>query len=263
MTQWDTITLAVQGQVAVMTLNRPDRANAITFQLTCDINDALDAVEQDDNVRAILLTGAGDRHFCAGADLREIESLFTDAGELGDPRQDFIRHFETISKPVVAVINGSAMGGGCEISLACDFRFIASSAVIGLPEIGFGALPAGGGTQRLPRIVGLPIAKSLILTGKPVSAERALEINLVDRVCAPEDLMKEAMSFTEELASRAPYAMVAGKHLLNAALELPLDEGLALERRVTNEMGDENKKEEARKASIDSSDTYRRIFKDD
>ena len=263
MKHWDTIDFEVHGPIAVLKLNRPDRANAITYQLTCDINDALDAADNDESIRVILLTGAGDRHFCAGADLKEIDSLFTDEGGLGDPRQDFIRHFETVSKPVIAVINGSAMGGGCEMALACDFRFIALGTAIGLPEIGFGALPAGGGTQRLPRIVGLPMAKRLILTGKPVSAERANEIQLVDEVFPAETLMAEAMAFAEGLASAAPYAMAAGKQLLNTALEIPLVEGLALERKITNEMGDENQKEDARQSSIDSNDTYRKIFKED
>ncbi|HEY0942569.1 MAG TPA: enoyl-CoA hydratase/isomerase family protein [Steroidobacter sp.] len=246
--------------MAILFLDRPKAANTINLQLTIDVNDALDELDRDPSVRCILLTGAGDRHFCGGADLREIEQLISPEGVVGDSRRDFISHIEEVSKPVIAVINGAAMGGGCEIALACDFRVMADDARIGLPEVCFGALPGGGGTQRLPRLVGLAKAKELILTGRQLSAADALAIGLVDGTAPREQLMDAAQAMANQLADKAPYALAAGKRLLNQALELPLSEGLALERRVVRDMGTPQEREEFRERSKRASPTYESIF---
>lgn len=255
-----TVTIGRQEGVATLVLNRPDRANTISLQLTIDFNDALAALDADPSVQCILVTGAGERHFCGGADLREIEQLMSPEGVIGDRRRDFITHIEQVSKPVIAVINGAAMGGGCEIALACDFRVMAEGARIGLPEIRFGALPGAGGTQRLPRIVGLARAKQMVLMGQDVSAQQALAIGLVDRIAPAASLMAVANELAAQLADKAPYALAAGKQLLNQALDLPLEEGLALERQLVRDMGTPEEREEFRQRSIRKSATYEGIF---
>lgn len=246
--------------LAALFLNRPDRANTISLQLTIDFNDALAELDADPAVQCILVTGAGDRHFCGGADLREIEQLMSAGGEIGDPRRNFISHIEQVSKPVIAVINGAAMGGGCEIALACDFRVMAEEARIGLPEIRFGALPGAGGTQRLPRIVGLAKAKQMILTGEDMSAPAALAIGLVDRIAPQASLWAAAVELAAQLADKAPYALAAGKRLLNQALDLPINEGLKLERETIQQMGTPEEREEFRQRSMRKSATYENIF---
>ena len=255
-----TIRFEVQDGVATLFLDRPARANTINLQLTIDFNDALDELERDSAVQCILLTGAGNRHFCGGADLREIEQLMAADGVIGDRRRDFISHIEALSKPVIAVINGAAMGGGCEIALACDFRVMVEEAKIGLPEIRFGALPGAGGTQRLPRLIGLAKAREMIFTGRQLSAAEALGIGLVDRIAPQNALMQAAFEMAGQLVDKAPYALGAAKQLLNRALELPLAEGLALERRLVSSMGTPEEREEFRQRSMRASATYEGIF---
>lgn len=254
------IHLKREGAIATIVLDRPERANTITLQLTVDFNDALDALDQDPGVACILITGAGDKHFCGGADLREIEDMMTPEGVTGDPRRDFIRHIEDVSKPVICVINGAAMGGGCEIALACDFRIMADDAEIGLPEIRFGALPGAGGTQRLPRLIGLAKAKEMILMGRPLSAMEALRIGLVTSVAPRAELPEAALELAAILVDKAPYALAAGKRLLNKAHDMPLDEGLAFERRTIRDMASEEERNEFRERSAAESSVYAGIF---
>jgi methylglutaconyl-CoA hydratase len=249
-----------EGAIATIVLNRPARANTINMSLTVELNDALEALDSDPDVACILVTGAGDRHFCGGADLREIEGMITEEGVTGDPRRDFIRHIEQVSKPVIAVINGAAMGGGCEIALACDFRIMVDDAKIGLPEIRFGALPGAGGTQRLPRLIGLAAAKEMILIGAPLNAEEALRTGLVNAVAPRAELQAEALKFAASLTDKAGYALAAGKALLNQALDLPLDEGLALERRTVRDMASEAERRRAQEKSAANSAVYSNIF---
>lgn len=246
--------------LAILLLDRPARANTINLQVTVEMNDLLDELDRDPTVHCILLTGAGEQHFCGGADLREIEQLISPEGVIGDPRRDFVSHIEAVSKPVIAVINGAAMGGGCEIALACDFRIMAEEARIGLPEIRFGALPGSGGTQRLPRLVGVSRAKEMILTGRQISAAEALAIGLVDRTAPREGLMDAAREMASQLMDKAPYALAAGKRLLNQALDLPLSEGLALERDLIRDMASPEEREEFRERSMRTSATYKAIF---
>lgn len=248
------------GAIGTIMLTRPERANTITLQLTVDFNDALDELDQDPDIACILITGAGDKHFCGGADLREIEDMMTAEGVTGDPRRDFVRHIEEVSKPVICVINGAAMGGGCEIALACDFRIMADDAKIGLPEIRFGALPGAGGTQRLPRLVGLAKAKEMILLGHPLSAEEALRVGLVTSVVPRADLQEAARHIAGQLADKAPYALAAGKRLLNEAQDMRLDDGLAFERRTIRDMATDEEQKEFRERSAAKSSVYAGIF---
>jgi enoyl-CoA hydratase/carnithine racemase len=258
--EFETVRVHREGQFGWLTLARPERANSINRQLTMDVNDALTVLDVDPEVRVVLVTGEGERHFCSGADLKEIDTLIGADGTVGDPRRDFLRHIEEIGKPVIAVINGAAMGGGLELALACDFRFLAEEAQVGLPEIRFGALPAAGGTQRLPRLVGLSRARLLILTGEPLGAEDALRIGLVDRTAPAAGLGDAARELASVLADRPAYALSAGKRLLNAAIDMDLTEGLALERQITSTMGTPEEREAARARAMKGSATYRNIF---
>lgn len=248
------------GAMATIILDRPTRANTINLQLTIDFNDALDALEADRDVACILVTGAGEKHFCGGADLREIDDMIIDGSVIGDPRRDFVSHIEAVSKPVIAIINGAAMGGGCEIALACDFRIMVEDAKIGLPEIRFGALPGAGGTQRLPRLIGLAKAKELILLGASLSAHEAFGIGLVTAV-VPRDGLEQAVSeWVGRLVDKAPYALAAGKALINQSLDLPLADGLAIERRTVRDMGSQEERDEFRDRSVKNDAVYAGIF---
>lgn len=259
MLELDTVRLASEDGIATLVLERPEAANTISYELMADMNSALDHVETDDSIRVLLVTGAGDRHFCGGADLRSI--LKPPPEELADRiRPSFIDRFEQLPQPVIAVINGAAMGGGCEIALACDFRLMSETAKIGVPEIRFGALPSGGGTQRLPRIVGLAKAKEMVLTGRHLSAEEALSIGLVTEIAPHDELMERARTLAAELSERAAYALAAGKQLLHAALDTPLADGVELERRLTREMGTPEERQAARESAAKRSPTYGKIF---
>ena len=258
--QGQPIRIERNGPVGTIILDRPARANTITLQLTIDLNDALAELDTDGEIACILVTGAGDKHFCGGADLREIEDMITDEGVTGDARRDFVSHFEEVTKPVIAVINGAAMGGGCEIALACDFRIMADDAKIGLPEIRFGALPGAGGTQRLPRLIGLAKAKELILLGEALTAQQALDVGLVTAVAPRSALGACAAELAARLVDKAPYALAAGKALLNTGLDLPLAEGLALERRTVRDMGTAAERQAFRERSTRNDVVYAGIF---
>jgi enoyl-CoA hydratase len=253
-----TIQVERRDAIALITLNRPERANTISVQLMHDMVGAFDALEADRSCRVVILTGAGERHFCGGADLKDPALRSRRAEDM--PKRDFITAIEDSRLPVIAAINGAAMGGGCEIALACDLRVIAEDAPIGLPEIRFGALPAGGGTQRLPRLVGPGIAKEMILLGLPWTAAEALRIGLVNRVVPKAELMRACEEIAAVLIERAAYAVKTAKHLINKGLELPLAEGLRLERQSIATMATPEERAEAQQRAAASQATYARIF---
>ena len=188
---YETIILERKNGIGYLTLNRPERANTISFQLMIEVVNAMEEVEKDPDYRVVIVTGAGTPIFAAapifaisrGAPASREPVARNQKGERrGLPRRDMFSALEESRVPVIAAINGAAMGGGCEIALACDIRVIADTATIGLPEIRFGALPAGGGTQRLPRLVGSGIAKEMIFSGLPYSAEDAIRVGLINRI---------------------------------------------------------------------------------
>ena len=251
--EYETILFEKRACVAHLTLNRPKRANTITDRLGAEINHALDEIAADKEIHTIILTGAG-KHFCAGADLREP----TSGGRVSVV--SFISHLEDVRVPVICAINGSAMGGGCEIALACDIRIAAEGIELGLPEIGFGALPAGGGTQRLPRLVGLAKAKELILTGLPIEADEALRIGLVNHVVPAEELMPRCEEMAAVFAQRARFALSAAKYLINEGVKLNLEAGLKLEHQVIGKMASKRERAEAVKQAMETQATYANIF---
>ena len=247
-----TILVERHDRIATVTLNRPDRANTLNDVLFGQLREAMTSLASERETRVIIVTGAG-RHFSGGADLRAIRQ-----GPSITP--GFSIDFDWVPQPVIAAINGAAMGGGCEIALACDFRVMSTTATIGLPEIRFGALPAGGATVRLPRVVGLAHAKRLIMTGEPLDAAEALSIGLVDRVAEPDDLLTAARELADLLASRAPYAVRAAKFLLNRALDADVTSGMELELRTTLTMATPAEQADARDEAAARMGTYAKIF---
>ena len=259
---FETVLLEKKDGIAHLTLNRPERANTISAQLAHDVLAAVDEVEADTACRVIIVTGAGERHFCGGADLRDPALRKGGLDGAAFPRRDFMSALETCRVPVIAAINGAAMGGGCEIALACDVRVIAETAMIGLPEIRFGALPAGGGTQRLPRLVGSGFAREMIFSGLPWTAQEAYRIGLVNRVVPAAQLIGTCEEMAKVFIERAAYALRAAKTLINTGVELPLAEALKYERKVIAEMATPDERREAQQAAASSQATYARIFKD-
>ena len=268
--EYQTIILERKGGIGYLTLNRPERANTISFQLMLDVVNAMEEVEKDPEFRVVILTGAGGKHFCGGADLRDFAERARERANKGgessggggfvSPQRDLFSALEESRVPVIAAINGAAMGGGCEIALACDIRVIADTAPIGLPEIRFGALPAGGGTQRLPRLVGSGIAKEMIFSGLPYTAADALRIGLVNKVVTAAELIPECEKIAAVYIERAAYALKTAKALINRGVELSLKDGLALERKMIAEMATPEERKKAQDQAAATQKTYARIF---
>ncbi len=220
----------LEGRVALLTVNRPEKMNALNGAVRRALMETLDALREDEDVRAVVLTGAGDKAFIAGADIGE----FKDARPVEQYRAmqagDIYSAVERFPKPVIAMINGYCLGGGCELAMACDIRIAGDRARLGQPEINLGIIPGGGGTQRLPRLVGEGHAMRLVLTGELVDAERAREIGLVEEVVPAESLRERTLELARKIASRGPLALQAAKESILAARRMPLDEGLKFER---------------------------------
>ncbi len=218
-----------KGQVGIITINRPSALNALNSDVLNELNDVIDAVDLD-NIRCLILTGAGQKSFVAGADIGEMSVLTKEGGfEFGKKGNDLFRKIETLPIPVIAAVNGFALGGGCEISMSCDIRICSENAVFGQPEVGLGITPGFGGTQRLARLVGPGMAKQLIFSAKNVKADEALRIGLVNAVYPVEELMPAAEKLAATIAKQAPIAVRACKKAINEGLELPMDEAVTLE----------------------------------
>jgi enoyl-CoA hydratase len=211
-----TVLTSVHEAVATLTLQRPEKANAYDEALLLALEKAFQDLIADGGVRAIILTGSGDRHFCAGADLDEMRQRpFTDALALRSQSVfDAIAH---APKPTIAAVNGWALGGGMELALACDFRLASTRARFGLPEVGLGIIPAAGGTLRLPRLVGMARAREIILMGRQLDAQEALQAGLVNEVAASPDLLSLAHTWGKQLAARDPLALRLAKEALALA----------------------------------------------
>lgn len=228
------VTLERKGFAAVVTLNRPDRRNALDRASVRELGRIGRELSADSNVRATVLTGSGDRAFCAGADLKEREGMSeAQVREMLDLYRTELAWLGAAPFPVVAAINGAALGGGFELALACDLRTASAHAVLGLPEASLGIIPGAGGTQRLPRLVGTPRALEVVLLGKRLGAEEALAWGVVSRV-APEgtSVLDDTLSWLAPVLDGAPLAMRAGLSAVRAASSLPLDAGLDAERRA-------------------------------
>lgn len=220
---------ARRGPVTVLTMNRPDKHNALNGAMRCAFLGALDAAGRDSDVRVIVLTGAGEKSFVSGADIAEMASRTVVEQRRVMAGPSIYEALWRLPKPVVAAINGYCFGGGLELALTCDIRIASTAARFGQPEIALGLIPGGGATQRLPRVVGQGAAARLILTGDPIDAAEAHRIGLVDEVVAPDELMPRAMAIADRIAGRSPVALAAAKDALRAALSTPMEAGLRTE----------------------------------
>lgn len=216
--------------VAVITLNRPDKLNALNAELLRELHTAITTCQHDPNVRVVVITGSGPKAFAAGADIAELHANDAVGGKLFAERgQAVFTAIERLGKPVIAAVNGFALGGGCELAMACHMRFAADSARFGQPEINLGIIPGYGGTQRLPRLVGLAKAYELILAGDMIDAAEALRIGLVNRVYAAADLLDQTLAFAQMLAAKAPLALYACLEATQASADVSGLEGLYIE----------------------------------
>jgi enoyl-CoA hydratase len=218
------------GMVATVTLDRPKVLNALNAATFAELSSVFDELEKDAAVRVVLLTGAGERAFAAGADIRELAMAEDGAGKAFALRgQAVFRKIETLSKPVIACVRGFALGGGCELAMACTLRIAGDDAKFGQPEVKLGVVPGYGGSQRLPRLVGRGAALKLLLTGAIIDAREALRIGLVDEVVAAGELMQRAEALANEMAAQAPLAIAETLRLVDEGLDLPLDLALLRE----------------------------------
>ncbi len=216
---YETIIYQKANHIGVITLNRPQQLNAISYQLAMDLIQALDEIAEDREVRVIILTGAG-RAFCAGADIKEMND--PNAKRLPEGGALFFDKIEALSKPVIAAINGPANGGGVELALACDFRLASEAAGFGFGEVKLGVIPAGGGTARMPRLIGAPKAKEMLYFGNIINAEEAYRLGLVNKVVSAEKLMDEANGWAAELKERPPLSLKMLKSCVNIGMRMDI-----------------------------------------
>jgi enoyl-CoA hydratase len=229
---FETISLGIGDGIATLTFNRPERMNALNNALKHEMGEALDRVQRDDSIRVLILTGAGDKAFCAGADIKERSGTDpTPAAFISAQRQTqaLFGRIAALEKPAIAALNGVALGGGLEIALCCDIRIAAAGAKLGLPEVNLGVIPAGGGTQRLPRLIGAARAKYMIMTGRTLTAAEALALGLVDEVVAAESLSQRAYDLAAGLAAKPPLALRFAKQVIDQGLQTDLGSGLEYE----------------------------------
>lgn len=226
------ITYEQEGQVGIVTINRPKALNALNSQVLEEIEATFKAIDVD-AVRAVILTGAGEKSFVAGADIGEMSTLTKAEGEaFGKKGNDVFRMIETFPIPVIAAVNGFALGGGCEISMSCDIRICSENAVFGQPEVGLGITPGFGGTQRLARLVGPGMAKQMIYTARNIKADEAYRIGLVNAVYPQEELMASAKKMAAGIAKNAPIAVCACKKAINDGLEADMDAAIVIEEKL-------------------------------
>ena len=226
------VTYEQDGFIGVITINRPQALNALNSQVLEDLEEVFNAVNLDET-RALILTGAGEKSFVAGADIGEMSTLTKAEGEaFGKKGNDIFRMIETFPIPVIAAVNGFALGGGCEISMSCDIRICSENAIFGQPEVGLGITPGFGGTQRLARIVGVGMAKQLIYTARNIKAEQAKAIGLVNDVYPQEELLDQAKKLASIIAANAPIAVRNCKKAINDGLDASMDDAIVIEEKL-------------------------------
>lgn len=226
----DFIKVDVEDGIAILTLMRSEAANALSIQMLHEINEALEAIQYDRSIRVVIVTGDGEKAFCAGADLKERNGMSEEqvrktVALIGKT----ISHFETLAQPVIAALNGVAFGGGLELALACDIRIASSHVKLGLTEAALGIIPGAGGTQRLPRLIGVGKAKELIYTARRLSADEAFTYGIVEHVVAPQELVVKAKALAAEMAKNAPLSLIQAKTAINQGMQTDIATGLQIE----------------------------------
>lgn len=224
------VTLEIQDGIAVIQFTRSEAANALSVQMLHEINEVLEEVHYNRSIRAVIVTGAGEKAFCAGADLKERKGMNEE-----ETRKTIaligktVNHFEALAQPVIAAINGVAFGGGLELALACDIRMASSTAKLGLTETALGIIPGAGGTQRLPRLIGIGKAKELIYTARRLSAEEAYRYGIVEHIVEPQELLDEAKILAHEIGKNAPLSLIQAKTAINQGMQTDISTGLEIE----------------------------------
>ncbi len=220
----------VLDNIATITINRPDKLNALNHDTLSELNLVIEKIKTDESVHVVLITGAGEKAFVAGADIEELSELNSESGsEFSEFGQSIFSKIENLNKPVIAVVNGFALGGGCELALACHIRLASDKARFGQPEVGLGTIPGYGGTQRLARQINKGRALEYILTGDMIHADEAYRIGLVNRVYASDELIPKAEEMAQKIISKGRFAVSASIKAVNAVDQLELSEGLKLE----------------------------------
>ena len=219
------------GAVTTLTISAPKSLNALNSTILGELNEALDNLPA--GTRALIITGDGEKSFVAGADISEMATLNEAEGTaFGKRGSDVFRKIETLPIPVIAAVNGFALGGGCEIAMACDIRICSNNARFGQPEVGLGIIPGFSGTYRLAKLVGMGMAKQLIFTGRNIKADEAMRIGLVNAIYEPADLLPAAMQMAESICKNAPIAVAYAKQCINEEYDLPADEAIAYENKL-------------------------------
>ena len=221
-----------EGAVGVVTIERPKALNALNSEVLAELEACFDSIDTD-VIRAVILTGSGDKSFVAGADIAEMSKLNPAEGEaFGKKGNDVFRKIETFPIPVIAAVNGFALGGGCEIAMSCDIRICSDNAMFGQPEVGLGITPGFGGTQRLARLIGAGMAKQLIYTARNIKADEAFRIGLVNAIYPQEELMPAAKKMAAAIAQNAPIAVRACKKAINDGLDAKMDDAIVIEEKL-------------------------------
>ena len=220
--------IQINGRIAILTINRPEVRNALNGKCWEELDVLIQLVEDRDDISRSVITGAGSIAFAAGADIGALRER-TMVSALCNRAQAVLRHVAACRKPVIAAVNGAAFGGGCELAMACDLRIAAEHAKMGLPEVGLGVLPGAGGTQRLAKLVGLGRAKELILTGRAVSAQEALQIGLVNQVVPAQSLMNAVQNMADTILEKGPLAIQLAKRAIAASMSADEESGMQLE----------------------------------
>ncbi|WLR49185.1 enoyl-CoA hydratase-related protein [Halobacillus litoralis] len=240
-----------EGQLGFITINRPDVRNALNKQTLDEIEEALDRASADREVGVVIFTGKGDKSFAAGADINQLtEKTAVDALQ-GNGMQDIYNKIESFEKPTIAMINGYALGGGCELAMSCDIRVASTNAKLGLPELNLSIIPGAGGTQRLARLVGKGKALEMILTGKIIDAEEALQYGLITEVASPENLLDKVREVSEKILSKGPLAVQLAKLSVHMGTETDLKTGLMLEKLSQAVLFNSKDKNEGTKAFLE------------
>lgn len=249
---YQTLIFEIRDGVAFVTVNRPDKLNALNDQVMLELADAAERIATETEIKGAILTGAGPKSFVAGADIGDLSRQGPFDGKARAQRgQGVLRRLETCGKPVIAAINGFALGGGCELALACDIRIASVRAELGQPEVNIGIIPGFGGSQRLPRLVGPGWAAEMIYTGDRIDADTAERIGLVNRVVAADRLLSEAKALAHKILEKSPAAIALAKACLRAAWDMPLSAGLDFETAAFGIVGSTDDKEEGMRAFIE------------
>lgn len=228
--EYKNILLNTEDGIALITINRPKSLNALNTETLKDLKNCIDYVKNNDKIKVVIITGSGEKAFVAGADISEMENMSSaEAKRFSEFGQQVFREIELLEKPVIAAVNGFALGGGCELSMACDIRYASMNAKFGQPEINLGIIPGFSGTQRLARLVGRSKAKEMIFTGDMIKADEALNIGLVSKVVEKEELLNEAKKLANKIMSKGLVAISMAKESINLGIETDIESGNRIE----------------------------------